>query len=1002
MGEKTTYKIKLENGRVVGPLPLDKVAKLIQKGVILGSEPVKKYPDGHWATLQSHSELLKVLVAHLKGESLDQFVAETEKTVQAPEGSTVVLSQEEVSEKEESLKEIEIKSSNGDSISLPKAQTEESPVEQDSDDRTEMIPTSANEAVETPQDDRTEAELPALKEENSRIVSVPSVISEAKTVVVDRESLGIPTKPGKKSEPKEKKKPPLAWTVFKVLVVGTALGIVISDYFEEEPASQEQLARPKILRARVPDLGNKEPNVELSKKYYDLGVKEWVKDHVIGYRRAESFFHESIKHDPSNIKALALLASTYLNLIDSSNKDENYFNVILKLIELAKSKDVNLAEVVIAEVELYTTLGKADAAQDLIVRFTKSNQNFGLELFYYLAWVLYHRGEYSDAAKYLSQIPDGKAFSPKVYYLKGKLAEHFSEWNAALASYKKAVDLQSNHALSRVRMAYVQFQLGKLEDAEKSVTPVLSAGELLAPQDLASAFALDASIKEKKNQIEAAIGSIRKAVTLNPDHRDYRLQFYTLRLKAGESAASLRDKARVFFFLGEGEKHYREGKYQEALTEFMQARQADLKAVLPLIRLGETNLKLRDIASARMGFQKATELAPNQLDVWVKYIGALIEGFDYQEAQRAIAKAKELTHQQSIIDKITGDLLSKQGAHAEAQAYYRRAMSREVIDSEVYLSYGKSLIQTRNFKEAPFFFALSLRLDPLNTEAIIGTARALAGGDTIERGIRYLESTQAKMGRSQSELLTAIAELQIQAGDLDLARKNLEQAIELRADYGEPWKWIAVIHIKRFGLEKKALNKALEAYQAYSDRNQADPQGYLERYKIFIQQKEYEKASQELEKIYSVFPNYPDLHYFKGTLYLAMGNYKTATEEFEKETSLHPGNSQAYIGLGKARIELGQKQEALTAFSTAMQLSPQNSEPKHLAGYTNYLLKNFPAAIALYRAAIANDPGNSLIYKRMGQAQLESGDGRAAKDAFKKYLELEPDAPDRSQYSRYL
>ena len=33
-----------------------------------------------------------------------------------------------------------------------------------------------------------------------------------------------------------------------------------------------------------------------------------------------------------------MLASSYINLIDSSNKDENYFSVISKLIEMSRAK----------------------------------------------------------------------------------------------------------------------------------------------------------------------------------------------------------------------------------------------------------------------------------------------------------------------------------------------------------------------------------------------------------------------------------------------------------------------------------------------------------------------------------------------------------------------------------------------------------------------------------------------------------------------------------------
>jgi tetratricopeptide (TPR) repeat protein len=84
-----------------------------------------------------------------------------------------------------------------------------------------------------------------------------------------------------------------------------------------------------------------------------------------------------------------------------------------------------------------------------------------------------------------------------------------------------------------------------------------------------------------------------------------------------------------------------------------------------------------------------------------------------------------------------------------------------------------------------------------------------------------------------------------------------------------------------------------------------------------------------------------------------------------------------------------------------MQLAPTNPEAKHQAGYAAYLLKNYQAAIALYRAALVYDKANPMIYKRMGMAYRDMGDPAGAAASFHKYIEMEPDAPDRREYEQY-
>jgi tetratricopeptide (TPR) repeat protein len=108
------------------------------------------------------------------------------------------------------------------------------------------------------------------------------------------------------------------------------------------------------------------------------------------------------------------------------------------------------------------------------------------------------------------------------------------------------------------------------------------------------------------------------------------------------------------------------------------------------------------------------------------------------------------------------------------------------------------------------------------------------------------------------------------------------------------------------------------------------------------------------------------------------------------------------VELGKAYLELGDPNLALKQFNQAMAIAPQLPEPRQQAGYANYLLKNYQGAIALFQGALTFDQANPLIYKRMGLAYRALGDNAGAAQAFRKYLEMEPDAPDKAEFERYL
>lgn len=47
-GREIYFKVKLEGGRILGPLNLRRIAKLIDSKQIVGNEIVREYPNGEW------------------------------------------------------------------------------------------------------------------------------------------------------------------------------------------------------------------------------------------------------------------------------------------------------------------------------------------------------------------------------------------------------------------------------------------------------------------------------------------------------------------------------------------------------------------------------------------------------------------------------------------------------------------------------------------------------------------------------------------------------------------------------------------------------------------------------------------------------------------------------------------------------------------------------------------------------------------------------------------
>jgi tetratricopeptide (TPR) repeat protein len=797
------------------------------------------------------------------------------------------------------------------------------------------------------------------------------------------------------------------WDKIRAGAIAILLGMAAYDLFLEEEQNKSQIKEELIrVQAHFPAVREGTPDFEGSKQALQQALKHYVKDTVSSYAKAVQYLHRSIRLDPTNVRAKAILASAYLNLIDSSTKDETYFSTITKLIELSKSSGIDLTETVIADVEFLTMNHRTDAALSRIIEYTRGRQNFDPSLFYYLSWAFFQKGDFKSAATYLAQLPENQYFSAKVFYLRALIQEALNERAAARESLKRALQLNPQHIRSRIKILEFSLSEGALGTQKENIETLLKLRREMTSIELARVYYFAGQWSQLRHEWDDAISYYERAAKLEKDDPSILLELYTVRGKRGEKIESAKQEARMYFYLSQGERLLKEGKVHEALTSFIDARGADLQSPIPLVKMGDMFHRLNNQVHALMNYKLALERRPNSIEIGSKYIRALILNYEWAEAQKEMDRFRKMTVSQSAIDKAAGDMYSKMGKHVEAQVFYKKAMARETVDAEVYISYAKSLLQTKGAsqgpRDAPFFFALALRYDPLSSEAIIGTARALSETESIDSAIRYLQEQLIKWPAAKTELLVALAEFYLKKADYLTCMRYINQAKALDPDAASPYRIQGQLDLAREGIDKDALSNALDSFRYYSERNQSDPVGYLERYRIYVRRGEFDKAGDELNQIYAVYPKYPNLGFYKGSLYSVMGNHKLAAEEFQKELKTNNRNYAVWMALGKEQVEIGLLGEAIASFNQAMQLEPKNSEPRHWAGWANYLTKNYTAAVVLLQGAIQLDPGNPILYKRLGLAYRDSGDPGNARAAFRKYLEREPDAQDKGEFAQYL
>ena len=802
-------------------------------------------------------------------------------------------------------------------------------------------------------------------------------------------------------------------TQARTIILGILALIMISEWFEDDKNTLEkvEVTLPAVYKVSLPSYSTGPSDIIESKKNYQLGMRLYLQDNASAYKKAAKAFLKSTSLDVKNTQSPAMLASTYLNLIDASAKDEGYFSIVNKLIEMAKAKSVSTetgtesSELLIAEVELYIAMNRPDASQAKIVEYTRKIPTFGSEIYYYSALTSFAKGEYSAAAKYLNQFGESTVMGPRVFYLAGRIAEKLGQPLEAVKEYQKAIKLDQNHVKSILKIAQILSAGGKLASAKPLLDQVLKKSELLFPTDLGQAAYLRARAYELSKDWNSAYKDIQISIAVEPSNPDYLFEYYTIKVQATNSSDNLEDakaKAKMYGFLGAGEKLYAVQKYSQALDEFMKARNAYFKATAPLVRIGDVFQKLGDFRNAAINFKKAIDLSPNDTSIEAKYVEALIDGYEWEAATSALERLQKMKGSAFLYYNLMGMFLAKQGQVTGALSYYKQAMGIGGANPAAYIGYADLLRQSNNCGDAPFFYSMALRVDPLNRSAMIGMAKCYVLLDSIDKGISFLQEEIQKLGSDNAGLLSAIAEMQLKKGDLDQALQNVDQAEVVDPTSVEILKIKAKIFLAKSAKEKKAIQKALDYFALYSEKNPGDPTGYMERYKIYLKRRQFEYAGQELDKVLFVSPKFPGLREAKAEIFLAQGNKQQAIDELESEVKNNPGSPHARLALAKLMIDAGELQRATLQLEEAMKLDQQSAEIKYHMGLVHLMRRNFVPAIALFRGAIQSDPGNPDIYRELTRAYLAISDRDNAQKTLQLYEERAPDAKDLQELQKQL
>ncbi len=187
---------------------------------------------------------------------------------------------------------------------------------------------------------------------------------------------------------------------------------------------------------------------------------------------------------------------------------------------------------------------------------------------------------------------------------------------------------------------------------------------------------------------------------------------------------------------------------------------------------------------------------------------------------------------------------------------------------------------------------------------------------------------------------------------------------------------------------------------------------FLEEGNRLFAEKKYDEAINSYMKFLEKNPDAFQVHYNIGNCYKEKGEHDKAIEEFqiviskirESKPDLKGDElaAKAFAGIGEAHVKKGDYKSAQENFQRSVEIHPSDEVLAYNVGEIYFANERVEEAIQFFNLATQIKPDWSEPYLKLGYAYLNKGDMEKAKENLKKFIEINPNAPNAEEVKKLL
>lgn len=1050
----TKYRIRLANGRVIGPFERPQLFELKSNGRIKGNEEAQVFPTGNWGPIrdfefyadlmdenktsvqtQTNEQTFVIDLTKIRNHKNEKELSELENLGPTPveeltetvrlshtPPEKVDLTKHEVSKTDTDLSKIKVQEPAPATLYNLEFEDDRvektliNPIAQQELDRMKRLQRVAEEKKAR---DDIEKNLPKLVTNNQIVVgnALEVATPDAATQMFKLEKTGLlqtaeeaelsiekeirkVQKERAKQEEKEAEEEDEDGSKAKrkkLVIILATLAIVYALLFPEEKpkAPPFQHLEPKIIFPIPFD----QADDQKAKAEMIRGIKQFEAGTYPNLVKAGLSFKAAYENNINDINALSYMVRAYAEELPNSSERLVDAQTIFNIIQTKRSELLQDPNGVIGLNLFYMAINKKDAAVDVMQKYLKLKpKNLTADLFAVYVQSLLRNGKIDTAKQFIQALERAPGKNRYAYHA-------LIEFYLLNQESEKAVDLLNDAIKNNPKNVGFLLMRADLLIKEGSIDkaiPYIKKAESLNLDynniNRAKFFELKGMTYAAKKKPKEATAYFAKSLKLH-DSDDLRIKLSGLESTDGAMTETdkLINESTAIKYLIEARKFFEERNYNLALSAAAKATDAFPGHIASEIFLSKVQLRL---GLAREGLKTLEALIakyPDDKVVNIAMIEAYIDTYKFNDARLRI----QLMGSTDIRDtweyaSVKAHLFLKMNDSLQAMSWLKSSTSMNPLNDADIFSLASILLKLGKFDNAKLLLNKCMELDPVNPDYRIAYARMVYETQDDQAAIGYLLSLQEEFGEN-AKVMSEIAIFYYRAGKVKDFQDYKLKLEKLHSSDKALFEFLvkAALLDERFTEIPPLVEKLLEI----------EP-GELEQMmtagKVLFDSKKFVDAARWFKRVQDKLPSYPKVLYYQAKIDFLSGDMDAALKKIQEDMKANGENDDDLVFMAQIYQEKEDYIQAENLYKKAQKINPRSYDA--IVGLADLSTKrnNHDLALDLYKRAIKLNQEEPLVHKKIGDVYRQLGQGSLAIEAYKLYLDMDPDSPHKKNLENYM